>query len=567
MRVKDKEIKLSLRTTSLVHAKQKVREIIEHMARNRKMYTPDNLISTIDEVLGEYINEAVREYSELENKRFASIGRFDEATYEQKIEEYSNAIFDASKADDLKEFAGEVVNRSTAKVQELAKQISMPSEQRVFFEKLLKAEEYVLKIDIERYKGLKTGNSNPYDPSSRLWGSPNVTRKTPAPINGNFLGTTAENNQTTYTCTDLKEPFERFMKEKESLNKHGETEYKAMIRIISTFMDETGFEIPFNKEAVRQLEDVLSYYPKNITKYPKFQNKTLEQIVSMVKNAKKGEVDLLSFETQNKRRQQINSILAWLEEKYDMSKNKKLAKLKQTKQSKKTTNKDKKDPFNGEELTIIFEALAKERARYPERFWLSLIHFFAGVRTEEAAQLRISDIRQDKKSGIWYFHIIDEEPWQSLKSLARDIPIHSKLIELGLLDYLKQRKKDLKNDRNLLLPVYNKSGTLSPLLSLEKKPDKPFHDGVSDWFNEDFLPKLGIKTNKKSIYSFRHSFRDSLKKNSTREIATELMGHTHDNLTDNWYGGKTSLKILQEHIEKMELEDFDIKNLLLATNK
>jgi hypothetical protein len=57
-------------------------------------------MSVIDEVLKEYINEAVREYSELENKRFASIGRFDKATYEQKIEDYINAIFDASKADD-----------------------------------------------------------------------------------------------------------------------------------------------------------------------------------------------------------------------------------------------------------------------------------------------------------------------------------------------------------------------------------------------------------------------------------------------------------------------------------
>ena len=54
------------------------------------------------------------------------------------------------------------------------------------------------------------------------------------------------------------------------------------------------------------------------------------------------------------------------------------------------------------------------------------------------ASLLPDDIKKDNESGIWYFDITDEEEAKQLKSESakRFVPIHSRLIELGFLNYV-----------------------------------------------------------------------------------------------------------------------------------
>lgn len=106
------------------------------------------------------------------------------------------------------------------------------------------------------------------------------------------------------------------------------------------------------------------------------------------------------------------------------------------------------EPFSVEELNRIFEPVAYERyaSHYGQRFrfgryWVPLIALYTGMRKEEIAQLKSSEIRSD--GSIDYFDL-STRGRDSLKTDAafRKIPIHETLLKLGFLEFV--RTKDGK---------------------------------------------------------------------------------------------------------------------------
>ncbi len=76
----------------------------------------------------------------------------------------------------------------------------------------------------------------------------------------------------------------------------------------------------------------------------------------------------------------------------------------------------------------------------PERYWATLISAYLGARLNEVCQLNVSDIQ--KIDGIWAINLNADSEDKSIKTEAgnRIIPLHPKLIDLALLDYVKQMK-------------------------------------------------------------------------------------------------------------------------------
>ena len=74
----------------------------------------------------------------------------------------------------------------------------------------------------------------------------------------------------------------------------------------------------------------------------------------------------------------------------------------------------------------------------PERYWVTLLSAYSGARLNEVCQLNVSDIQ--KTDGIWALNLNADSDDKSIKTEAgnRIIPLHPKLIDLGLLDYVKQ---------------------------------------------------------------------------------------------------------------------------------
>jgi hypothetical protein len=71
---------------------------------------------------------------------------------------------------------------------------------------------------------------------------------------------------------------------------------------------------------------------------------------------------------------------------------------------------------------------------------------FTGARENEICQLHLLDIYQHEETGIWVFDINEDESQTTKKSVkkgehARFVPIHPKLIDLGLLDFVEALKQ------------------------------------------------------------------------------------------------------------------------------
>ena len=67
---------------------------------------------------------------------------------------------------------------------------------------------------------------------------------------------------------------------------------------------------------------------------------------------------------------------------------------------------------------------------------------------------------------------------------------------------------------------------------------------VSRWF-DSYLRKLGIKKKGKNFHSFRHTVVNKLTSKKVYEpFIKELIGHSHDSITMDVYGGKKPLDII-----------------------
>ena len=142
------------------------------------------------------------------------------------------------------------------------------------------------------------------------------------------------------------------------------------------------------------------------------------------------------------------------------------------------------------------------------KFWLPVIGLYTGMRVGEICQLNpYCDILKDKETGIWYFFISSDTEGASdiVKSVksgeSRVVPIHSRLIELGLLDYTDALKE---------------SG-YKRMFPLDKPREKKAGGNTSRTFRR-FIENIGLRDNTtdKRI-SGMHAFRKTIITKSNKE--------------------------------------------------
>ena len=166
------------------------------------------------------------------------------------------------------------------------------------------------------------------------------------------------------------------------------------------------------------------------------------------------------------------------------------------------------------------------------------------MRREEICQLYCNDIHKDEE--IYFFDINElsdkgsEDKHLKNKNARRKVPIHDKLISLGLLEYLEKMKL---SNMERLFP------------ELKKQGDK-YGDQVGKRFKY-LLKKLNIKDiEKKSFHSLRHSFNDFFKtRHMQNPVFTQVFGHEQETLATSQYGSEFSVKqCYNEIISKLHYE-------------
>jgi hypothetical protein len=136
--------------------------------------------------------------------------------------------------------------------------------------------------------------------------------------------------------------------------------------------------------------------------------------------------------TINKYIQKLSLLFSWLsdhtEQTTDIFKGLKLKRVKEV---------NVRSGYTDPELKL-FDSWAKEQE--PWRMFIAMIGRYHGLRSNEACQLYSDDIEQ--VNSVWCFNIRATREDQSLKTEAsqRLVPIHSKLLGAGFLDFVASRK-------------------------------------------------------------------------------------------------------------------------------
>ncbi len=184
------------------------------------------------------------------------------------------------------------------------------------------------------------------------------------------------------------------------------------------------------------------------------------------------------------------------------------------------------------------------------RYWVPLIGAFSGARLNEVCGLAVADFRRE--DGIDFFLIRASLEEQKIKtdSSWRKVPVHSALIELGLLGFVERQRRanavrlfpDLKPDRfNHLSDIPSKFFSRQIARIVDPDPDIP---------------------GKLTFHSLRHTVIGRMRSADVRpDVSKQVVGH-EDGDTHSGYG-QVALDALKRAIEKVEYEGLDLTRVKL----
>lgn len=164
-------------------------------------------------------------------------------------------------------------------------------------------------------------------------------------------------------------------------------------------------------------------------------------------------------------------------------------------------------PFTVAELNRLFDGAEFEvrpakHSLATARPWIMAVSLFSGMRQGEVCELEVDDVQ--RQHGVWFFDVT------AAKSEAgvRRVPIHSALIELGLLKYLKAIG----------------SGPLFPGLTPSGPDGKRGHTLAKRF--PAYRREKGVERERIAFHSFRKNFVRALELAKVdRDRAAQVVGH------------------------------------------
>lgn len=172
----------------------------------------------------------------------------------------------------------------------------------------------------------------------------------------------------------------------------------------------------------------------------------------------------------------------------------------------------KREPFSDDDMQVLFTEFDK----LDNKKYIYYCLAYTGMRPSELWKCHIS-----QEDDIYYFDLTSDGIELKTKQSRRRIPLHTKLIELGIHDKL-------------------------PSLQAEFRQEY-----LSIYFNKTIKKTLTDDDNK-IMYSFRHTVATELKRADVNmDKVSELLGHSYesDSMTKSTYASGYTLKQLKEAID------------------
>jgi len=219
-----------------------------------------------------------------------------------------------------------------------------------------------------------------------------------------------------------------------------------------------------------------------------------------------------------------------------------------------------REPFTTAELKLLFAAPVFTKGERPEggrsdaAFWLPLMGLFSGARQSELASLTVADVRTDEPNNVTALFITkDRERSKRVKTRQsrRAVPVHPQLVKLGFLDYVQDEQRTRGDD-----------AWLFPLIA----PDTRGVKAWSKWFGR-YIRDIGIIDRAKVFHSFRHNFKDALRRAGVNEeVHDALTGHSTRGEVSREYGTKDMTRrfgwqILANAVAKVDYPGVDLSGV------
>lgn len=150
-------------------------------------------------------------------------------------------------------------------------------------------------------------------------------------------------------------------------------------------------------------------------------------------------------------------------------------------------------------------------------YWMPLIMAYSGARREELAQLLVADVKQEGK--VWFLDLQEGEG-QSLKTMSsrRQVPLHSDLIELGFIEYLRTTPAD---------------GRVFPKLAMHKA--NGYGHGFGRMWSVYLDKVVGLRSGVSPAHGFRHAFKTLCRgAQIPGEVHDWITGHSSGNVGDTY---------------------------------
>lgn len=279
-----------------------------------------------------------------------------------------------------------------------------------------------------------------------------------------------------------------------------------------------------------QVRDLIARLPPNFMKLPDADKHTLEELADLAERKK---MSKLSPTGVNNYLRWLLTFLAYCHRKGMMDRMP--TAYAEIKVADPVRKQDKREAFSNDQLNVIFRSrVYQDQERDSSLFWVPLIALWNGMRSNEICQLDVADIKLVE--NVWGFDVThisttgDDDKSVKTSSSIRFVPMHPRLIDFGLLDFHRARPHDAK--------LFG---------DITRGSDGYYSTNFSKKVNR-YLQKIGAHGPKHKFHSFRHNFRDALRKGRVdREIGKALGG---------WTGGNTdAFDIYGNGFEVGELKD------------
>jgi integrase len=202
-------------------------------------------------------------------------------------------------------------------------------------------------------------------------------------------------------------------------------------------------------------------------------------------------------------------------------------------------NRDKRRTFTLAELQRVFGPGWKRECKGDDhKFLCGRLLLATGARAEEIAQLRIEDVRIEKR--LVSIRITDEYPEQRLKNTAsrRVVPLHS-VVAPSFRRYVCQVERE---------------GHEWVFHRWSRTPTQPRSSPIVTTFGVYLRKKCGITDRRVVLHSLRHTVKQLLQEAGAPDsLISDLLGHAGQGQTNGTYGDAATVERMAEWVECLPL--------------